>query len=77
MDETSLVALGQQFADARQISLWRVGYLAADDGKFFSRLQNGRTCTLRLARAVVQYISEHWPDDREWPPDIPRPGSRP
>lgn len=73
MDETSLVDLGQRFADARGVSLWRVGYLAADDGKFFARLQAGRTCTLRMARNVVRYLSEHWPDDQEWPADIPRP----
>ena len=73
MDESSLVDLGQRYADARGISLWRVGFLAADDGKFFPRLQTGRTCTLRLARVVVQYLSDHWPDGPEWPADIPRP----
>lgn len=76
MDELTLVDLGQRFADARGISLWRVGFLAADDGKFFTRLQTGRTCTLRSARVVVQYLSDHWPDDHEWPADIPRPASR-
>lgn len=73
MDETSLVGLGQRFADARGVSLRRVDYLAADDGKFFTGLQAGRTCTLRMARNVVRHLSDHWPDDREWPADIPRP----
>ena len=73
MHETSLVELGQRYADARGVTLWRVGYLAAGDGKFFVRLQAGRTCTLRLARTVVQYLSDHWPDDHDWPDEIPRP----
>ena len=73
MDEKSLVDLAQLFAGARGITLWRVGFLAAGDGKFFARLQAGRTCTLRVARGVVQYLSDHWPAGLEWPDDIPRP----
>ena len=76
MDETSLVDMAQRFASARGITLWRVGFLAAGDGKFFARLIAGRTCTLRVARVVVQYLSDHWPDDHEWPDAIPRPAPR-
>ena len=76
MNEQSLVDLGQRFADARGISLWRVGFLAAGDGKFFARLQGGRSCTLRVAQNVVQYLSDHWPAGLEWPTDILRPASR-
>ena len=77
MDEKSLIDLGQRCADARGISLWRVGFEVAGDGKFFIRLQAGRTCTLRSARAVVQHLSDRWPKDLEWPADIPRPSPRP
>ena len=76
MDEESLVDVAQRFASARGITLWRVGLLAAGDGKFFARLKSGRTCTLRVARVVVQYLSDHWPDDHEWPEGIPRPTPR-
>ena len=76
MNEQSLVDLGQRFADARGVSLWRVGFLAAGDGKFFARLQAGRSCTLRVAQNVVQYLSDHWPAGLEWPADILRPASR-
>ena len=73
MNEEALIQLAQRFADARNITLWRVGFLAAGDGKFFARLQAGRTCTLRVAHAVVRYLSERWPADCEWPAGIPRP----
>ena len=76
MDEQSLVDIAQRFASARGITLWRVGFLAAGDGKFFARLKAGRTCTLRVARIVVQYLSDHWPAGLEWPTDILRPASR-
>ena len=77
MNETALIDLAQRFASARNISLWRVGFLAAGDGKFFDRLQAGRTCTLRVAHAVVRYMSDRWPDGTEWPAGIPRPAPRP
>ena len=73
MNEASLIELAQRFASARNISLWRVGFLAAGDGKFFARLQAGRTCTLRVAQTVVRYMSDRWPDGTEWPAGIPRP----
>ena len=76
MNEQSLVELAQRFADARGVSLWRVGFLAAGDGKFFTRLQAGRSCTLRVAQNVVQYLSDHWPTGLEWPTGILRPASR-
>ena len=77
MNEKSLVELGQRFADARGVSLWWVGFKVADDGKFFVRLREGKTCTLRSARTVVQRLSDIWPDDLDWPPDVARPPPRP
>ena len=76
MNEKTLVAIAQTFATARGISLWRVGAIMAGDGKFFVRLQSGKTCTFRMARLVTQKFSDHWPDDLEWPSDIPRPAPR-
>ncbi len=76
MDEKSLVELGQRFADVRGVSLWWVGLKVANDGKYFVRLREGKTCTLRSARSVVQRLSDIWPDGLEWPADIPRPPPR-
>ena len=71
-----MVELGQRFADARGVSLLRVGFLAAGDGKFFARLQAGRSCTLRVAQNVVHYLSDHWPAGLDWPADILPPAPR-
>lgn len=77
MDEIHLVALAQTFADEQGISLSRVGALAASDGKFFRRLANGRTCTVRLANSVVQWLSDRWPADLPWPDGVDRPPPSP
>ena len=76
MDEKSLVDVAQSFVSARGISSRQVSFLTAGDGKFLARLKAGRTCTLRVARVAVQYLSDHWPDDQEWPDGIPRPVPR-
>ena len=73
MQEATLIELAHKFAGSRQISLSRVGFLTANDGKFFDRIRAGGTCTLRTAARVAQYFSDHWPEDLDWPPDIPRP----
>ena len=73
MRETHLVALSQCYADHRRLSLSRVGFLAANDGKFFVRLKAGKTCTLRTTERVLQWFSDHWPEDLDWPTDTPRP----
>lgn len=39
------------------------------------RAQSGRITFARAAR-VTQWLSNHWPDDLEWPLDIPRPAPR-
>lgn len=77
MLEISLVRLGEIYAAHRQISPSRVGFLAADDGKFFQRLNSGKTCTLRTANRVLQWFSDNWPEHLEWPPDVPRPEPTP
>ena len=76
MREKLLTCMGRVVADAKGVSLSRISFLAAGDGKFFSRLEAGGTCTLRVERVVVEYLSENWPDDEAWPDGISRPTPR-
>lgn len=39
------------------------------------RLAEGRV-TIATARRVERWLSDHWPDDLDWPADIPRPAPR-
>ena len=59
-------------------SHWQLGVQAAGSAKFFHDLRTGRrrTCTLGTYERVVQWFSDYWPDDLEWPADIPRPAPR-
>ncbi len=75
MDEAALVDVARRFASARGIGLWRVGYLAVGDGKFFVRLAKGgrHTCTLKSANRALLYLADNWPQAAHWPHGIPRP----
>ena len=73
-----LVRLARIVADARGVSLWRIGHLAAGRGSFFVDIAAGqRSCTVSTYDRVLQWFSDHWPADLEWPSDIPRPDPSP
>ncbi len=69
----NLIELCTTFAAHLQLSHWRVSFLVRGDGQFFRRLTEGKSCTIRTANQVVQWFSDHWPADLEWPRHIPRP----
>ena len=61
------------FAARTRRRLSTVSRLATGSGETIARLRNGRTITMRRAARALQYLSDHWPDDQEWPTEIPRP----
>lgn len=68
-----LFACGRAFAEGRGIGLATVGRLAADDGQFFERLNDGKTFTARKYDAVMAWFATNWPVGLDWPTDAPRP----
>lgn len=73
MQATDLLMLSEALAQHRNWSLSTVGFYAANDGKFFQRIQSGGGCTLRTAHRVTVWFADNWPADLAWPRDIPRP----
>ena len=50
-----------------------ISRLAAGSGDAIPRLQRGHDITYRRHARILQWFSDHWPLDLEWPADIPRP----
>ena len=67
--------IAEQYATARDIKLSRLSYLIFTDAYFFDRLKTGRV-TLRLTQKFLQFVSDDWPENLEWPQTIPRPNPR-
>ena len=42
-------------------------------GDFFRKMAAGGDCRTRTAVRVVEWFSDNWPADLEWPRDIARP----
>lgn len=68
-----IITLAETYAAHQKLSLSTVSSYAANDGKRLNQWKNGAGCTLKRATAVVTWFSTHWPEDLEWPSDIPRP----
>ncbi len=75
--EANLVALAETYASHRSVTLWRVGHQAANRGSFFVDLKGQkRHCQTNTYSRVLQWFSDHWPADLEWPAEIQRPEPR-
>lgn len=53
-----------------------VARYATGSGDMYDRLRRGCDITTRRAARILQWLSDHWPADLEWPSDIPRPPPR-
>ena len=75
MDDTTewLSRLCAIFAARTRRRLSTVSRLATGSGETIARLKSGRTITIRRAARAFQYLSDLWPDDQQWPNEIPRP----
>ena len=69
---TDVLTLASSYARIKQIAASTLSREATGSSTWLKRCESGRV-TIRSAIAVVQWLSEHWPDDFDWPSDIPRP----
>lgn len=68
-----LFDLGAAYAKAMRLEESTVGRLCAADGRFFVRLRDGKTFSVRKFDDVVRWFAANWPADAAWPEDIERP----
>lgn len=73
MNTKTLVEMAIIYAKHTSLALSTVSTYAANDGKYFLRLSQGAGCTLRTADKLLHWFSDNWPEDLEWPADVPRP----
>ena len=74
-----MARLIRAWAAGRGISVSYASRLATGSGDTVVRIEErGMSLTARRARRIIEYLSDHWPEGLEWPPDVPRlaPGAR-
>lgn len=77
MEETlrnQLLELARRFGEATELSLSAIGRRALNDNTVFGRLAAARLgFGIKTYDKLVQWFSDNWPQDLEWPEDVPRP----
>lgn len=73
MEHTTLIALMDRLAAATGRSPRTISRLTAGSGDVYDRLKAGRDITIRRASRIIRSLSDRWPADIDWPPEIPRP----
>lgn len=70
----NLLRCAKIYAEAKGMELSTLARLSAGDWRFFANLEaSGKTFTVKKYDQVVQWLSDRWPSDKEWPEDIARP----
>ncbi len=69
----NLIALGEAFGKARKLEETTVGRLCASDGRFFSRIREGKTFTAKKYDEVVAWFAANWPVGAVWPEGLQHP----
>lgn len=68
-----LLQLVGAYSAACQLNESTVGRFCAADGRFFSRIREGKTFTVKKYDEVVAWFSSNWPEDLGWPTCVARP----
>lgn len=68
-----LLILCERYSSAKGIGDATIGKQCAADGRFFARLRDGKTYTVRKYDEVLTWFSANWPRDVEWPDCVERP----
>lgn len=71
-DTDGVIRVARRYMGARGIKGSTLCRLAVHNSTAWQRLPSGKV-TIRTVNRLIQYLSDHWPEGLEWPPDIPRP----
>jgi hypothetical protein len=68
-----LIQLAETLATHGGVTHFAISMRALGKGDFFKNLKEGRDCRTATANKVLQWFSDNWPADLEWPRAIARP----
>ena len=68
-----LIAVSDSYAAHRGLSRARVSTIVFSSGMSLDRIAAGRDLNTGSWERAMRWFSENWPDDAEWPADVPRP----
>lgn len=76
MEPKHLITLAETLSGHIGRSEQTISNWAAGHALLFKRLRADKGCTWRVMKKTAQWFSDNWPEDLEWPRDIPRPSAK-
>jgi hypothetical protein len=69
-----LITVSDAYAHARKIGRQRVSTIVLNRGSTLDRVAQGQSdITTGTFEAAMTWFSVNWPDETQWPVDVPRP----
>ena len=68
-----LIEVSNRYCAATERTRSAVSKRVFNDGKVLDKLQAGGDLTTSRHQMALLWFSENWPDNAEWPIDVPRP----
>lgn len=73
IDYGHLVRLGQVYSKYVDLAPATISNRIVGHARLFERASKNKGCTAHTYRDVIKWFVQNWPDDLEWPADVPRP----
>lgn len=73
VDTKYLVRLVEVLAPFIDRSEATISQKFSPNARLFSRLRAGLGCNIQTYEKAFRWFSDNWPEDLEWPSDVPRP----
>lgn len=73
MDNKHLITLAETYGDHVRRSEATISNQIAGHARLFRRLRQGNGCTVKTFSKAMLWFARHWPEDLEWPADVPHP----
>lgn len=70
---SKLLTLSSEYCENKKIVFPTLSSLIFSNSHTLSRLKSGSTITVRNYEHAVGWLSDHWPEDKQWPDFIERP----
>lgn len=72
----SVLLLATRYTEATGRRWGGVSTDASNDGKTFDRIAAGKVVTVQRCERIIQWFSDNWPADCDWPAQVDRPQER-
>lgn len=72
ISSTQILRLARAYSAITGLTMTGVGQRACGNNRVFDRLAAGHGANVLTLERAAQWFGANWPDDADWPDDVPR-----